>query len=253
MGSLAASFVSFHERYSRFFVTQTRSVATQALHYLTGLAQAVRKNIERMTEVVVDSEYQSLQHFISHSPWEHRPAMDQVALDADHLLGGADTGLIIDETSNPKKGKKSVAVARQWCGNLGKVDNCQTAVFSSLVYGSSATLIDCRLYVPKEWADDHKRCNDAGIPSDLAFKSKSELALDSIHHLRSLGVSFSWIGVDGGYGKEPHFLSTLDDLGELFVADVHKDQRIYLEDPAPYIPEKKTGKGRTPSKHKTEV
>jgi SRSO17 transposase len=250
---LAASFVSFHERYSRFFVTQTRSVATQALHYLTGLAQAVRKNIERMTEVVVDSEYQSLQHFISHSPWRHRPVMDQVALDADRLLGGADTGLIIDETSNPKKGKKSVAAARQWCGNLGKVDNCQTAVFSSLVRGSSATLIDCRLYVPKEWTDDRKRCEDAGIPSDLAFKSKSELALDSIHHMRSLGIRFSWIGVDGGYGKEPHFLSTLDDLGELFVADVHKDQRVYLEDPVPYIPERKTGKGRTPSKHKTDA
>jgi SRSO17 transposase len=88
---------------------------------------------------------------------------------------------------------------------------------------------------------------------DLTFKSKSELALDSIHHLRSLGVHFSWIGVDGGYGKEPHFLSTLDDLGELFVADLHKDQRIYLEDPAPHIPERKTGKGRTPSKHKTDV
>jgi SRSO17 transposase len=89
---------------------------------LTGLAQAVRKNIERMTEVVVDSEYQSLQHFISHSPWEHSPVMDQVALDADHLLGGAYTGLIIDETSNPKKGKMSVVLARQWCGNLGKLD-----------------------------------------------------------------------------------------------------------------------------------
>jgi len=72
---------------------------------LTGLAQAVRKNIERKTEVVVNSEYQSLQHFISHSPREHRPVMDQVTLDADHLLGGADTGLIIDETSNPYSAK----------------------------------------------------------------------------------------------------------------------------------------------------
>lgn len=172
LGSLATSFVSFHERYSRFFVTQTRSVATQALHYLTGLAQAVRKNIERMTEVVVDSEYQSLHHFISHSPWEHRPVMDQVALDADRLLGGSDAGLIIDETSNPKKGEKSVAVARQWCGNLGKVDNCQVAVFSSLVQGASAPLIDCRLYVPQDWTADQKRCKKAGIPSDFVFKSR---------------------------------------------------------------------------------
>jgi len=250
---LATSFVSFHARYARFFVTRTRSVAAQALHYLTGLAQAVRKNIERMTEVVVDSEYQSLHHFISHSPWEYRPVMDQVALDADQLLGGVDAGLCIDETSNPKKGDKSVATARQWCGNLGKVENCQVAVFSSLVNGSSAALIDCRLYIPEEWASDQSRCNKAGIPRDSVFKSKTELALDSIRHLRSLGVRFSWIGVDGGYGKEPAFLCALDDLGELFVADVHKDQRIYLDDPTPYLPAKKPGKGRTPSRYKTEV
>ncbi len=251
---MAASFVLFHDRYSQFFVSQTRSVATQALHYLTGLAQAFRKNMERMTEVVVDSEYQSLQHFVSHSPWAYRPVMDQVALDADRLFcGDPDVGLIIDETGIPKKGKKSVAAARQWCGNLGKVDNCQVGVFSSLVRGASATLIDCRLYVPKEWTDDRDRCDDAGIPDDVVFESKSQLALGSIEHLRSLGIRFSWVGIDGGYGKEPHFLSTLDSMGEQFVADVHKDQLIYLNDPAPYIPERKTVKGRTPSKYKTDV
>ena len=112
--------------------------------------QAVRKNVERMTEVVPETEYQSLQHFTTHSPWEHRPVMDQVALDADRLLGGSpDTGLILDESSLPKKGKKSVGVARQWCGRLGKVDNCQTGVYASLVHGASATIIDCRLYLPE--------------------------------------------------------------------------------------------------------
>ena len=251
---MAESFVSFHKRYSRFFVTQTRSVATQAFHYLSGLIQAVRKNVERMTEVVVDSDYQSLQHFVSDSPWGHRAVMDQVALDADRFLGvSPNTCLIIDETSCIKKGKKSVAVARQWCGNRGKVDNCQVSVFSSLVNGSSAALVDCRMYVPKEWADDRERCDDAKIPDDLVFKSKSQLALESVRHVRSLGVRFSWIGIDGGYGKEPHFLSSLDKDGELFVADVHKDQIIYLEDPSPYIPGRKSLKGRTPSKYTTDV
>ena len=180
--------------------------------------------------------------------------MDQVAMDADRLLGGSqDTGLIIDETSFSKAGKKSVAVARQWCGSLGKIENCQVGVFSSLVRGSSAALIDGRLYVPKEWIDDRKRCSKAQIPNDVVFKSKSQLAIDSVRHLRSLGIRFSWVGIDGGYGKEPHFLSTLDDDGEQFVADVHKDQLIYLEDPAPYIPERKTAKGRTPSRHVTNV
>jgi len=95
--------------------------------------QSVRKNVERMTEVVPDSDYQSLQHFITHSPWEYRPVIDKVVKDADSLFAGdQDTGLIQDETSFHKAGKKSVAVNRQWCGTLGKVDNCQVGVFSSL-------------------------------------------------------------------------------------------------------------------------
>ena len=134
---LASSFCLFHERYKKFFVTKTRSVVEQSLYYLSGLVQAVRKNVERMIEVVPDTEYQSLQHFTSHSPWDHRPVMDQVAGDGDHLLGGSpDTGLIIDETSVPKKGKMSVGAARQWSGRLGKVDNCQVGVFASLVRGA---------------------------------------------------------------------------------------------------------------------
>ena len=215
--------------------------------------QAVRKNVERMTEVVPETEYQSLQHFTSHSPWDHRPVMDQVALDADHLLGGSpESCLIIDESSQSKKGKKSVGVARQWCGRLGKVDNCQTGVYGSLVHDTAATIIDCRLYLPKEWADDRKRCKAAGVPEDVTFKTKSELALDIVHHARSIGVRYAWVGIDGGYGKEPLFLKDLDDEGEQFVADVHKDQSLYLEDPAPYIPDRQSAKGRTPSLYKAK-
>ena len=145
--TLASSFVSFHERYSHFFVTKTRSFASQAFHYLKGLVQSARKNIERMIEAVPDSDYQSLRHFVTNSPWEVRPVIDQVAMDADHQFGSTlDTGLIIDESSFPKAGKKYVAANRQWCGNRGKVDNFQVAVFASLVRGSSAALIDGRLY-----------------------------------------------------------------------------------------------------------
>ena len=98
--------------------------------------RSVRKNIERMVEVVPDTDYQSLQYFVTDSPWYARPIMDQVAKDADRLFEGTlDTGLIIDETSFPKSGKKSVAINRQYCGTLGKVDNCQVAVF--IVYTDS--------------------------------------------------------------------------------------------------------------------
>lgn len=204
--------------------------------------------MERMVEAVADSEWQPMQHFISHSPWDHRPIQEQIAKDADRLLGGSpDTGFFFDETSIPKKGKMSVGVARQWCGRLGKVDNNQTAVFSALSMGPHVTLIDERLYLPKEWTDDKQRCKDAGVPDTIEFKTKSQLALEMIRDAREKRIRFAWVGVDGGYGKEPDFLSALDNAGETFMADVHKDQTIYFEDPAPYLPEKKS-KGRTPTR-----
>lgn len=228
-------------------------MVNQSRQYLSGLMQAVHKNIERMTEVVPETEYQSLQHFVSHSPWEYRPVMNQVALDADRLLGGtSESGLTVDESSIPKKGRKSVGVARQWCGRLGKVDNCQTGVYVSLVNGSSTTIIDAQLYLPAEWTDDRNRCKAAGIPEDIKFKTKSELALDMVHHAKSIGIRYAWVGADAGYGKEPVFLKTLDDEGETFMVDVHKDQFIYLEDPCPYIPDRQPGKGRSPSLYKSK-
>jgi SRSO17 transposase len=220
----------------------------QSFHYLSGLFQANRKNMERMTEAVADSEWQSMQHFLSHSPWEHRPVQDQIAKDCDRLIGGSpDTGLIYDETGIPKKGKLSVAVARQWCGRLGKTDNCQTVVCAALSMGPHVALIDERLYLPKEWTDDKKRCQKAGVPDDIEFKTKSELVLEMSRKARAQGIRFRWIGLDGGYGKDPGLLNALECDGNIFMADVHKDQSIYLEDPAPYLPEKK-GRGRTPTR-----
>jgi len=204
--------------------------------------------MERMTEAVADSEWQSMQHFLSHSPWEHRPVQDQIAKDCDRLLGGSpDTALIFDESGIPKKGKMSVGAARQWCGRLGKTDNCQTAVYGALSMGPHVALIDERLYLPKEWTDDKKRCKKAGVPDDIEFRTKTQLAHEMVRDARARGIRFAWLGFDGGYGKEPDFLNALEDDGEIFMADVHKDQTIYLENPAPYLPEKK-GRGRTPTR-----
>lgn len=201
-----------------------------------------------MVEAVADSNWQSMQHFLSNSPWKYKDVQEQIARDSDRLLGGSpNTGLFFDESSMPKKGAMSVGVARQWCGRLGKVENCQTAVFGALSMGPHVTLIDERLYLPKEWTDDKQRCKDAGVPDDIEFKTKSQLALEMIRSARARRIRFAWVGVDGGYGKEPDFLSALDDDNEVFMADVHKDQLIYLEDPTPYLPDKKS-KGRTPTK-----
>lgn len=211
--------------------------------------QASRKNMERMEEVVPDCDYQSLHHFVSDSEWEARAVLDQVAVEADrHLGGSADSALLIDESSFQKKGEMSVGVARQWSGRLGKVDNCQVAVFAGLAKGPDATLIDTRLYLPQEWTQDLERSLAAGIPeSEVAFKSKSDLAFEMVVHARQNGIRFSWVGVDGGYGKEPAFLRRLEDQGEVFVAEVHKDQQIYLEDPDPRVPERKGSRGKKPT------
>ena len=167
--------------------------------------------MERMAEVVPDSDDQVLQHFLSNSSWDERGVMDQVALEADELLGGReDSALLIDETAFTKKGGKSVGVARQWNGRLGKVDNCQVGVFGALCSGSASTLIDTRLYLPQKWVKDKARCRAAKIPLESRrFRSKVDLALEMVQASRRLGVRFQWVIADGGYGKEPRFLRTL--------------------------------------------
>jgi SRSO17 transposase len=140
--------------------------------------------------------------------------------------------LMIDESGVPKKGDESVGVARQWCGQLGKVDNCQVAVFAALGRGDRASLVDARLFLPKVWTGDKARCDKAGVPEDSrAYRTKHELALDIVQHALELGLRFEWVAVDAFYGENGSLLRALDDTGLRFVADVHRDQRIYLEDP----------------------
>lgn len=248
-------FHCFTQRYFPHFQRGSRSVGDQAEEYLQGLFQTYRKkNMERMVEVVPQCDYQSLQHFISHSQWDARAVLNQVAVEVDrHLGGSADTGFFLDESSFAKKGEKSVGVARQWNGRLGKVDNSQVAVFACLGQGPYATLIDTRLYLPREWVQDPQRCLKAGVPEqDIVYKSKAELAFEMVVGARQNGVRFSWVGMDGGYGKEPAFLRRLEENGEIFVADVHKDQQIYVENPHPCVPERRGNRGKKPTQLKAQ-
>jgi SRSO17 transposase len=118
-------------------------------------------------------------------------------------------------------------------------------VFAALSRGALVTLIDTRLYLPGCWVEDAERCAAAGVPEAARqAKSKAQLALEMVRHNRRLGVRFAWVGMDGGYGKEPALLRALADDGETFMADVHKDQVIYLEDPQPQVPPSPAGRGR---------
>jgi len=199
-----------------------------------------------MAEVVPDSDSQVLQNFLTHSSWDHREVMDKVARYANDWVGGDEgSGLYIDESCFAKKGKHSVGVARQWNGRLGKTDNCQVGVFGALGKGRHVSLIDARLYLPQVWTSDPKRCAKAGIPhQERVHKTKPDLAMEIVEQARSNGGRFEWVGMDAVYGSSLKLLQGLDAKGETFIADVRKNRHIYLEDPAPYVPDSTPGKGR---------
>lgn len=219
--------------------------------YMFGIFQSDRVNMLRMSEVNA-TDHQSMQHMLTEGCADWGGLGCQVAQEADALLGGDDAVLLFDESAIAKKGEASAGVARQWNGRLGKVDNCQVGVFAALCRDDLSTLIDTRLYLPQSWAEDAARCKRAAIPPEAqTYHSKSQLALAMLKTARQRGVRFGYIGVDGGYGKEPAFLRSVDQLGCRFVADVHCHQTIYLNDPDPRVPAW-SGRGKPPTRHKAQ-
>lgn len=192
---------------------------------------------------------------LSESAWEERAVLDQVAQEANRHWGGhPDSSRLIDESGCPKKGTQSVGVARPWCGQLGKVENGHVGVFAALGRGADATLIEERLFLPERWTAAPERCQAAGIPAEHRhFKRKHDLALEMITHARQQGSDFGWVGFDGFYGSDPAFLRTLDDQGEIFMGDVHKDQYLYLDDPHPIVPPAVTPRGRPPTRRQAQT
>jgi SRSO17 transposase len=241
--------------YRRHFQSYRHDVSDKARQYASGLMQAgSRKNMDRMAEVVPESKSRNLQQFITHSKWDYRGVIDHVARDVDNLLGDdRNACLLIDESGFAKQGKRSVGVCRQWLGRLGKVDNGQVAVFGALANRHYVAPVDVRLYLPREWAKDPKRCEHAGVPQDeRQFRKKTELALDIVKHAGENGLHYGWVGADAGYGKGPGFCLALDEMGETFCVDLHSDFQVYLEDPKPYLPQKATKVGRPFKKYQSD-
>ncbi len=197
-----------------------------------------RKNMLHMAEVVPEADARNLQQFLTHSKWDAHAVMDQVAQEANKLLGDeCEACLIIDESAFPKQGKKSVGVARQWLGRLGKVDNGQVGVFGVLCRDRLAAPVDARLYLPKAWTEDPERCAKAGIPaSERVFRTKDELAVNIIQHARKQGLKFGWISADAGYGKSPETFYQWAEMGEIFFLDVPSDFTVYEKDFQPEAP-----------------
>ena len=187
---------------------------------------------------------QSFSHFISQSPWDHRLLIDWIITNGWRLIG-KNGALVIDECGNPKAGNCSVGVKRQYCGNIGKVENCQVGVFMAYVKNGFRLLLDFRLYLPESWASDHGRCDDADIPLESqCFKTKAELAYELICNAIKAKIKFSHIAMDGFYGGHPWLLTRLEERGLIYVADISSKDRVILDEPEYGIPAKKGIRGR---------
>jgi SRSO17 transposase len=176
------------------------------------------------------SQVRMTQVFLGQSAWRDEPLRQELVSWVDQELGSEQGTLIVDESGFPKWGDQSVGVARQYCGATGKIDNCQIGVFLAYASAAGHTLLDERLYLPEEWARDAKRRQEAGVPDDVVFRTKPELALELI---RQVGpkVRHGWVTFDEGYGKDPGFLSGLEELDERYLGEVPKSCRVWLHRP----------------------
>ena len=170
------------------------------------------------------------------------------------IKSGLPTGFVIDETSHLKKGLKSVGVARQYAGVVGKVDNCQVAVHVSLGNEKFCSLVGTELFLPEDWTNDKQRCDAAGVPElDQKFQTKPELALKLVRRAIDSKIEFDFIAGDGLYGHNAELTRALDALDQFYVLDVHKDELIFLTEPAFSIPGRKGNKGKFPTKMKPHI
>lgn len=232
------------EMFEHHFIVRGHDVTQHARDYLSGLLGTQRrKNLERIEADVAQSNYQGMQQFVSDSPWDHRAVMRQVAEVAEAELGGREeTALYVDETSFVKKGRASVGVQRQYCGRLGKLENCQVGVFLAVGCGSRVALSGFRLFLPQEWAADQARCAKAKVPeAERVHRTKTELALALVTEAIAQGSSHRWIGGDEIYGNNQAFTTALEDLGQIFLMDVASTTTVWTADPCPQVPPGESG------------
>jgi SRSO17 transposase len=205
--------------------------------YCRGLLSNLRRKSVEPVALDAGSTVRALQLFLTERDWDHLRLRDQLQqrVAAQHgpvpgtSPGVDDLGAIglIDETSVPKDGDKTPGVQRQYCGALGKIENCIVTVHLGYHHGDFKTLLDSDLYLPKSWAEDRSRCRDAYIPDDLPYRPKTVIALDQVRHALGNGIHFDWHVFDEGYGKDPSFMFGLDALGQTWIGEVPKNFRCW--------------------------
>jgi SRSO17 transposase len=231
----------------------SRSAAARA--YCTGLLlPGERKSIEPMAARIapgrVQAAHQSLHHVVAKAEWDDAAllrAVRDLVLPAIERHGPV-RYWIVDDTGFPKKGKHSVGVARQYCGELGKQDNCQVAVSLSVANDQASLPIACRLYLPDAWAEDPERRAKAGVHEEVGFETKTAIALGQIRQALEDGVPRGIVLGDAGYGDETDFRVGVAELDLRYVLGIRSATSVWPPGQAPLPPAPWSGRGRPPTR-----
>jgi SRSO17 transposase len=215
---------------------------------LPGERKSMEPMAARLDPENVQPMRQSLHHVVAKAPWSDQTLLDEVRRYVLPTMQkpGPVVAWIVDDTGFPKKGTHSVGVARQYCGQVGKQENCRVAVSLSVATWSSSLPIAYRLYLPKEWAEDSKRRKKAEIPKEIAFQTKPDMALDQIRAAVAANVERGVVLADAAYGGNTEFRDELTKLGLLYVVGVPSSMTVWKPSQQP-LPAKPRGKrGRPP-------
>jgi SRSO17 transposase len=199
--------------------------------YVSGqLSDLPRKSVEPIA-LANGIPPRSLQRFLSYMCWDKERMRDRMQwlVARDHSNPRA-IG-IIDETGNPKKGRHTCGVKHQWCGNTGKLDNCVVAVHLAYAVDDFQCLLDSDLFLPKDWANDLVRRKEVGIPDDVVYRKKADIALEQVGRALRNGIRFSALSFDEFYGRDRGFLDGLDSLGQDYVGEVPSDFSGWVHQP----------------------
>jgi SRSO17 transposase len=231
--------------------------ATRTLHlseYCGALMLPLkRKSVEPLAAEAdprnVPAKHQALLHFVGNAPWSDRALLDQIRGYVEPHLGLEQGAFwIVDDTGHRKYGSESVGVAHQYCGNLGKDDNCQVAVSLSLASARGSVPMDYRLYLPKSWAFDRKRRGKAHVPEEIVFQTKPEIALSQIEAARERGVVPGVVIADAAYGSDTAWREALSELGLRYAVGVLSSTTVWPPGVKPLPPARYCGRGIVPSK-----
>src|SRR5437870_8404192 len=211
--------------------------------YCMGLMlPAERKSVEPMAAITAPTrtaaQHQSLLHFVGVGPWSDKAVLGKVRemVLPEIERHGPIEAWIIDDTGFPKQGRHSVGVARQYCGQLGKQDNCQVAVSLSVANHHASLPVAYRLYLPKDWAKDRSRRRKAGVPKEISFKTKSEIALEQLRWACEAGLPRGVVLMDAGYGADTDMRANITMLGLSYVAGIMPNTTVWAPGTGPLPP-----------------